>query len=80
MVNRSIGKAPFKVVYGRAPRLAVDLANLLKLPGASIAAEHLAECVKSTHEEVRQHLEKTYAKYKEATDKGWRSKSFEKVT
>jgi hypothetical protein len=53
MVNRSIGKAPFEVVYGQAPRLAVDLADLPKLLGASIAAEHLAERVKSTHEEVR---------------------------
>jgi hypothetical protein len=32
MVNRSTGKAPFKVVYGRTPRLAVDLAALPKLP------------------------------------------------
>jgi hypothetical protein len=76
MVNRSTGKAPFEVVYGKTPRLAIDLANLPKLPGASIAAEHLAECVKSTHEKVRQHLEKSYAKYKEAADKGRRSKIF----
>ena len=48
-----------------------------KLPGASIAAAHLAECVKSTHKEVRQHLEKSYAKYKEAMDKGQRSKIFQ---
>jgi DNA-binding transcriptional ArsR family regulator len=75
MVNRSTRKAPFKVVYGRAPRLAIDLANLSKLPRASIA-EHLAEHVKSTHEEVRQHLEKTYAKYKEPANKGRRSKVF----
>jgi hypothetical protein len=43
IVNKSTRKAPFEVVYGRTPRLAVDLANLPKLPIASVAAEHLAE-------------------------------------
>jgi DNA-binding transcriptional ArsR family regulator len=76
MVNRSTEKASFEIVHGWALRLAVDLANLPKLPGASIAVEHLAERVKSTHEEVRQHLKKTYAKYKEAANKGRRSKVF----
>jgi len=77
MVNRSTRKAPFEVVYGRTLRLAVDLAALPKLPGASVAAEHLAERVKATQEEVCQHLEKSYAKYKAATDKGRRSKIFQ---
>jgi hypothetical protein len=77
MVNRSTGKAPFEVVYGRTPRLAVDLVALPKLPGASVAAEHLAERVKATQEGVRQHLEKSYAKYKAAADKGRRSKIFQ---
>lgn len=77
MVNRYTRKAPFKVVYGRTPRLAVDLAALPKLPGASVAAEHLAERVKATQEGVRQHLEKTYAKYKTTADKGRRSKIFQ---
>jgi hypothetical protein len=76
MVNRSTGKAPFEVVYGSSPRLAVDLANLPKLLGASIATEHLAKRVKSTHEEVCQHLKKTYAKYKVVANKGRRSKVF----
>jgi hypothetical protein len=76
IVNRSTGKAPFEVVYGKTPRFAIDLANLPKLPKASIVAKHLAERVKSTHKEARQHLEKSYAKYKEAADKGQRSKIF----
>jgi hypothetical protein len=77
MVNRSTGKAPFEVVYRKTPRLAIDLTNLPKLPGASIVAKHLAERVKSTHEEVHQHLKKSYAKYKEAVNKGRRSKIFQ---
>jgi len=77
MVNRSTGKAPFEVVYGRTPRLAVDMVALPKLPGASVAAEHLAERVKATQKGVSQHLEKSYAKYKAATGKGRRSKIFQ---
>jgi muramidase (phage lysozyme) len=63
MVNQSTRKAPFEVIYGRTPRLAVDLAALPKLPRASVAAKHLAERVKATQEGVRQHLEESYAKY-----------------
>jgi hypothetical protein len=76
MVNRSTRKAPFEVVYGRTPRLVVDLAALPKLPRASVAAKHLAEWVKATQEGVRQHLEKLHAKYKTAAYKGRRSKIF----
>jgi hypothetical protein len=54
----------------------MDLANLPKLPGASVIAKHLAERVKSIHVEVQQHLEKSYAKYKEAANKGRKSKIF----
>jgi hypothetical protein len=60
----------------KTPRLVVDLVNLPKLPGASVIAEHLVERVKSIHKEVRQHLEKSYVKFKDVTDKGWRSKNF----
>jgi TPR repeat protein len=77
MVNRSTGKALFKVVYGRTPRLAVDLVALSKLPEASVAAEHLGERVKATQEGVPQHLEQSYAKYKKAANKGSRPKIFQ---
>jgi hypothetical protein len=72
MVNQSIEKAPFEVIYGRTSRLAA----LPKLPGASAVAKHLAERVKATEERVRQHLEESYAKYKTPADKGRRSKIF----
>jgi hypothetical protein len=54
----------------------VDLVALPKLPGASAAVKHLAERVKAIQEGVRQHLEKSYAKYKTAADKGRRLKIF----
>lgn len=78
MVNRFTRKVHFGIVYGRTPRPTVDLAALPKLPGASVAAKHLAKLVKATEEEVRQHLEVSYAKYKMAAKKGWRSKIFQK--
>jgi hypothetical protein len=78
MVNISTRKALFEVAYGRTPRLTVDLANLPMLPRASITIEHLAERVTATHEEVQQHLENTYAKYKSEVDKRRRSKVFQK--
>jgi len=76
MINRSTRKSPFVVVYGRTLKVTVDLTTLTKLPEASVAAKHLAERVKSTQEEVHQNLEESYAKYKTAADKGWRSKIF----
>jgi hypothetical protein len=76
MVNQYTRKASFEVVYGRTPRLAVDLAALPKLPGASVAVEHLAERVKAIQEGVRQHLEEFFAKYKMAADKSRQSKIF----
>jgi hypothetical protein len=72
-VSRSTGKTPFEVVDGRTSRHAVDLVSLSKLPSASVAAEHLVDRVKATQEEVRPRLEESYAKYKEAVDKGWRA-------
>jgi DNA-binding transcriptional ArsR family regulator len=74
----STRKAPFEVVYGRTLRLAVDLAALPKLSGASVAVEHLAERVKATQEGVCQHLEESYAKYKTETNKGRQSRFFKK--
>jgi hypothetical protein len=64
MLNWSTGKSSFEIVYGRSPRQALDLAALPKLPRASVAAEHLAERVKTIQDKVRQHLEEPYAKYK----------------
>ena len=77
MVNQSTRKTPFEVVYGRTPRLAVDLAALPKLPGASVATKHLAERVKATQEGVHQHLKESYAKYKTVADKSQQSKIFQ---
>jgi hypothetical protein len=76
MLNRSTGKTPFQVVYCQPPSHALDLVPLPKLPGMSIAAEHLADRVKAIQEEVRKKLEESNAKYKAAADRKRRLKLF----
>ena len=75
-VSRSTGKSPFAIVYCMPPKHALDLIPLLELPGVSQAAKNMAERIQAMQEEVRQKLEVTNAKYKEATDKKRRGKIF----
>ena len=58
------------------PKHALNLIPLLELPRVSQAAENMAERIQAMQEEVRQKLEVTNAKYKEAADKKRREKIF----
>jgi len=75
-VSRSTGKSSFAIVYCMSAKHALDLVPLPELLGVSQAAENMVNCIQAMQEEVRQELEATNAKYKEATDKMRREKIF----
>ena len=68
-ISRSTGKSPFAIIYCVPPKHALDLVPLPELPGVSQAIENMAKRIQVMQEEVRQKLEATNAKYKEAADK-----------
>jgi len=76
MINRPTGKTPFQIVYYQPPRHALDLAPQPKLPGMSIAAEHIADQIKAIQGEVRTNLEESNARYKATADRKRRAKNF----
>jgi len=77
MINRSIRKTPFQIIYCQPPQHALDLAPLPKLPGVSIAAEHMADRIKAFQGKVRTNLEESNAKYKAAADRKRQAKDFQ---
>ena len=76
IVSRSMGKSPFAIVYYMAAKHALDLVPLLEFLGVSQAAENMADHIQAMQEEVRQKLDATNAKYKEAGDKKRHEKIF----
>ena len=58
------------------PKHALDLIPLPELLGVSQVVENMANHIQAMQEEVRQKLEATNAKYKEAADKKRREKIF----
>ena len=58
------------------PKHTLDLVTLLKLQRESQAAENMADHIQAMQENVRQKLEATNAKYKEAVDKNRCEKIF----
>lgn len=75
MANHSMGLAPFHIVYTKAPNHLVDLATVTSPKNTK--AENLADHIYQLHQQVIQHLEATYEKYKSSADKHRRFNSFE---
>ncbi|GJV41173.1 hypothetical protein Tco_1419613 [Tanacetum coccineum] len=76
MVNRSMSKTPFSVVYQKPPNHTLDLVPLPKIPGYSIAVKNFAEKIRAIQADVRLKLEASNAKYKEDRDKHRMTKIF----
>jgi len=67
-VNRTTGRAPFQIVYGRLPKLVVDLADIPEGERVSADAKAMLEMLNKTHEEVKKHIEHSNAIYKSVVD------------
>ncbi|PKU74262.1 hypothetical protein MA16_Dca003465 [Dendrobium catenatum] len=74
MTNRSTGKSPFSVVYTKHPNHTVDVAVLPQCN--SKPAAEFAEQFSQMIQEVRQKLEESNLKYKEAADKHRKKREF----
>ena len=74
MVNRSTGKAPFSIVYTKAPSHTTDL---LHLPNSKhTPVDNLASRITKTIEDVRAKLQQSNLQYKDAADAHKRLKIF----
>ncbi|KAK9920990.1 hypothetical protein M0R45_029522 [Rubus argutus] len=76
VINRSTGKSPFEIVYGQAPTHYLDLAPIPNSSLSNKKAEDFVSTMNKIHDEVRKKLEQSNAKYKEATNKHRRVKTF----
>lgn len=71
MVNRSIDKTHFKIIYTCSPRNVCDLVVMptINVVGDSKATANMAKKALKIHAEVRAHLKVVNAKYKAEADK-----------
>ncbi|CAL2270953.1 unnamed protein product [Prunus armeniaca] len=73
-VNRSTGKTPFEVVYGKTPSHYLDLVPISNPTVTSKKAEDFSVSIARVHEDVKKKLEESNEKYREAANAHWRVK------
>lgn len=76
VIHSLISFSPFAVVYSKVPQHALDLIQLPNSKELNIAANNMADQVRSIQMEVKAKLDASNAKYKVAADKHQRSKVF----
>jgi hypothetical protein len=76
-VNRSTGKSPFEIVYGRQPRGIAELRELKQDEFRSIGAEDFSTEMKRLHDQVRRQIHDSNQKYKDGVDQKRREVQFE---
>jgi hypothetical protein len=76
-VNRSTGKIPFEIVYGRQLRGVSELRDSEKIMTKSASAEESAEAMEELHSRVKQRLLESYQEYKRRVDQHRRQLQFE---
>jgi malate synthase len=76
-VNRSTGKSPFEIVYGRQPRGVSELRDSEQIITKSASIEEFAEAMKELHSKVKQRLIDSSQEYKRRADQHWRQLQFE---
>lgn len=75
MVNRTIGKSPFSIIYTKAPNNTVDLVFVTHIH--STASNNFTYNYVQQHEAIKSQIEAFNAKYKLAADKHMRTKTFQ---
>ena len=77
MVNRSpTKKSPFLIVYLYPLKFPLNLLQLPRQAGRSLAASNMVEHVKTVHDKVQQALAASISNYKNVADKTHRKKVF----
>jgi hypothetical protein len=77
LVNRSIGKSPFQIVYGIHPRGISELRDSKQNATWSARAEDFAEAMKELHSQVKKRLPSSSQEYKRRVDQHRRKLQFE---
>ncbi|KAF8408850.1 hypothetical protein HHK36_004919 [Tetracentron sinense] len=75
--NRSSGRTPSKVVYGRNPNHILDHVSIPNISKISMEAEEFADHDNEIHRQVQERLQHTYDRLKEVTDVHRRHVEFE---
>ena len=76
-MNSSTRLSPFQIVYGRAPKNVVDLANIPRNEWVDDDAKVMPKSINIVHDEVKNRLLESNVMNKEVLDRHRRHKKFE---